>query len=166
MILTLNQVIKLFNDFSDGHYQLNDFGYGSPSDISTSRKTNYPLLWMTSQPSNYDSPNKTLTPNHSFAFIIADKYNNQENFQDDNGYNSSNVQEIMNDTELIARDLITFIQVNLATYGVSVVDGVTVEPLEDETTDKVFGWVVNCTLRLKHFNCDIPGNFDNVNPFS
>ena len=45
-IITINQLIKLFNDFSDSHLQLKDFGYGPTSEIGTTRQMNFPYLWV------------------------------------------------------------------------------------------------------------------------
>ena len=46
-IITLNQLIQMFNDFSTDHLQLNDFGYGPTSDIGTSKNMSFPYLWVT-----------------------------------------------------------------------------------------------------------------------
>jgi hypothetical protein len=47
MITSLNQFIKYFESFVEAHDQLNDFGYGSTSEIGRSKDMQFPYLWVT-----------------------------------------------------------------------------------------------------------------------
>ena len=163
MITTLNEFIKYFEEFVTAHDQLNDFGYGSTSEIGRSRDMQFPYLWVTHQgASAIQLQNKTALPNMSMSFIVVDQINDQENYKDINGANSNNCQEVLSDTYQIEQDLISYISNYLNKLGVKIIDqGASIEPLMDETTDKVCGWVMTVTMQLTHLNCAIPGNFNN-----
>ena len=159
-IITINQLIKLFNDFSDSHLQLKDFGYGPTSEIGTTRQMNFPYLWVThTAASTVNITNKTVIPQVQLGFIIVDKINIQENFDDNVGNNSDNRQEIISDTHQISLDLVTYITTVLNKFGIMLTEGsLSLENLNDETTDKVCGWLVTLELQLKHSNCSYPSN--------
>tara|TARA_R110002074_G_scaffold333560_1_gene503796 strand:- start:29 stop:520 length:492 start_codon:yes stop_codon:yes gene_type:complete len=157
-IITLNQLIKLFNDFSDDHFQLNDFGYGDTSEIGTSRKMEFPYLWITHRtPSRINVTNKTAIPQFTLTVVVADQLSDIENVGDDNGSASNNEQEILSDMFQVLQDFVTYISTSLGVYGVQLTeDAVSVEPVHDETTDKVSGWIADFTINLRHSNCILP----------
>lgn len=159
-IITYNELIKFFEDFSTNHKQLNSFGNGPTSDIGTSKQMDFPYLWITHRsPSTFNITNKTLIPVMSLTFIITDQFNIQKNHEDINGDDSSNIQEVLSDTFQIAQDLVTYISTELGKYGVMMNgESLSIEPVYDETPDKVYGWVIDINLQLKHYNCDIPLN--------
>lgn len=159
-ILTYNQVIKLFNNFVNGHKFLNDFGNGQTSEIGTSRQMNFPYLWVTHRvPSTFNVTNRTLIPELNLTFILVDQINIQDNFENVNGDNSTNVQEVLSDTYQYAQDLVTYIITTMGQYGVKIADeSVSLEPVYDETPDKAYGWVIDINLQITHHNCIIPIN--------
>jgi len=162
MITTLNQLIGYFEAFADAHGQLKDFGYGSTSEISTSDQMKFPYLWVTNASSSTVeiTRNKTVTPVLSFQFLILDQWNNQSNYRDTNGLNSNNTGEVMSDNQQICLDIINYINNTLNKEGIVIPDSsYTLEPIEDDTTDKAYGWMLTLDLRLLYFNCSIPGNF-------
>jgi len=163
-IVTINQIIKMFSDFSDAHLQVNDFGYGPTSEIGTSRQMEFPYIWTTHRTGSViNTTNKTLIPELTFTFIVVDQINDQSNYLDINGVNSDNQQEILSDTFQISQDLITYISTSLGRYGVMLTeDSITIEPLFDETQDKVTGWIMDVNLKIKHSNCSYP--IDGVEP--
>ena len=92
-IISLNQLIKLFGDYTDNHLILNDFGYGQTSDISTTRNMKFPYLWIThSNTSRIVVRNSHNLLEVSLTFLIMDQINNQTNVSGDNGFNSNNQQ--------------------------------------------------------------------------
>lgn len=164
-ITSLNQLVDYYSQFVDAHLQLKDFGYGSTWDIGTSNQMQFPYLWVTHSTTSSISvsANKTQIPTVTLSFLVVDQWNNQENFEDTNGDNSNNAQEILSDTMQICQDIITYTSVNLRDFGVMMIAGdVTLDPIIDETPDKVWGWKLDLNLQLTHTNCAMPGDFTNV----
>ena len=168
MITTLNQLIGYFEAFADAHGQIKDFGYGSTSEISTTEQMKFPYLWVTNATSSAIevSRNKTVIPNLTFQFLVLDQWNNQSNYKDVNGLNSNNTGEIMSDTQQICMDIVNYVSNYLRDQKVLIPDGgvVTIEPIQDDTTDKAYGWMLTLDLKILNLNCNIPGDFDNINP--
>jgi photosystem II stability/assembly factor-like uncharacterized protein len=148
----------MFEDFANAHLQLNDFGVGPTSEIGTSRQMRFPYLWLTHRTASaINTTNRTQIPDIILTFIIVDQHNIQTNYEDINGINSNNQQEILSDTFQIAQDLVNYIQTQMGQFGVQLVgDAITIEPVFDETQDAVTGWVMDVTLRLIHSNCVTP----------
>ena len=157
-IISINQLIQMFRDFADAHQQLNDFGYGPTSEIGVNRQSKYPLLWITHRtPSDIQVTNKTQIPQLTLSFIIVDQINIQENYKNAMGVDGNNEQEILSDTFQIFQDLINYISVDMGQFGVKLMeDNISIEPLFDETQDKVTGWIGDINLQLKHSNCITP----------
>lgn len=173
-IISLNQLVDLFADFADRHYFLNDFGFGATSEIGTSRQMKFPYLWVNVAETSYAIPNnvKTNIPYISFNLLIMDKTNIQKNYLDINGYNSDNIQEVLSDCLQTAQDFITEVNTLWGNYGVMFEGNVNMFPAEDETQDKVNGWVLQFTFKLKYSNCILPTgdiiqtNLSPINPFT
>jgi hypothetical protein len=148
----------MFEDFATAHLQLNDFGYGPTSEIGTSRKMDFPYLWITHRTaSNIVIQNKTQIPEIRLTFIIVDQLNNQVNLDDDNGSNSNNEQEVLSDCFQIAQDLVNYISTQMGQFGVMLMEeSIAIEPVYDETPDVASGWVMDVALKLKHSNCITP----------
>ena len=154
-IVTLNEVIKLMSNFVEGHPQLNDFGYGMTSEIGTSKQMTFPYLWATHDTdSNMGiSTNKTITPELSFTLLFVDQLNQQGNYEDINGENSDNGQEILSDCFQYAQDFLATSVGYWSQYGISLNEDASAFPIQDETDDKVNGWGLRITLNLKYYNC-------------
>ena len=168
-VITLNQVIKWFQLFQQNNYFLNDFGFGEPYDIGTSRQMNFPYMWVMMNEDNtigQAAHNKTAIPELSFSIMFMDKINIQENYLDVNGFPSDNSQEILSDMLQVLQDLLTDVAQNWQQYGVFISQDVTFYPAVDETTDKATGVVARIVLKLKQVNCIIPENpyFDTPTP--
>jgi hypothetical protein len=156
MIITINQIIQAFREFSDNHLMLQDFGYGETSEIGTTQQMNFPYLWVAHTPqSSIQFLNKTMIPTLNFYLFVLDQRNDQFG-EDENGYSSDNVSELMSDTFQIIQDLVHFISTELNQYGVQLQENINVTPVYDETQDKSFGWYIEVQLKLKHVNCVIP----------
>jgi hypothetical protein len=154
-IISLNQIVKLMNDFSDASLFLNDFGFGHTSDIGTSVQMTFPYMWVTPQPSTIGNINKTTIPSYNFSIIFADRINDEPNNNNTNGENSNNGQEILSDMFQVAQDFITYANSNWNVYGVILEDSITITPTMDATDDKVNGWVLDIVLKTKFINCEI-----------
>lgn len=156
-ITTLNQLIDTFKSFTNDHLILQDFGYGPTSEIGRSIQMKFPYLWITHSSSSIISiQNKTQIPSINFTFIIVDQINDQANYMDTNGNESTNVQEILSDCLQIVQDLIGF-TLSIPTIKLLEED-VSIEPVMDETTDKVSGWSVDLSIRIPYLNCTYPSD--------
>jgi len=91
MVITHNQIIKLFSDIATNHKQINDWGFGKNFDIGADRKIIYPLMWGDNNPSSIQD--NVLLSNYSLYFLDRVK-------QD-----QSNEDEIISDQLLIAQDV-------------------------------------------------------------
>jgi len=158
-IISYNQLMTLFNSFADAHPQINDYGSGPTSEIGTSRQMKFPYMWTTHRgPSAIDiSSSKTQIPSMSLTFLFVDQINNQENISAVNGQSTTNEQEVLSDQLQIVQDFLNFMLTSLSQFGVVIREqGATIEPVYDETTDIVSGWVLDLVLTLKHSNCITP----------
>lgn len=156
-IVTLNEILKLFKDFKDENGMLNDIGYGPVSDIGVSRQMEFPYLWITHQSdSTINIDNKTAIPDMKFVLLFMDQVNDQVNFEDINGEDSNNGQEILSDMLQVLQDCVTKISSSWGVSGVMLTESVRCFPAFEETPDKVNGWGAEITLRLRHVNCAIP----------
>jgi hypothetical protein len=168
MIITLNQIVGLFKSFATNHPQIEDFGYGQTSEIGVSKQISYPLMWTTHDTDStiQISNNRVMIPELNFTVLFVDKLNIQSNYQDINGEDSTNGQEVLSDTMQMAEDFIAEILTYYGQYGIMLNEqAVSLFPIQDETDDKVNGWAVRFTLKLKHSNC-IPqfGGHSGVTP--
>lgn len=172
-IISLNQVVDLFQNFSERHYFLNDFGFGPTSEIGTSRQMDFPYMWVSLNENSVINPqNRTAIPELSFSVLFMDKTNIQTNYLNINGDNSNNVQEILSDMLQVLQDFITEVQVDWGNYGIIFQDTISCFPATDETQDKVNGWVGQFSFKLKHSNCILPTgdiaqtNLSPINPMT
>ena len=157
MILKLNDIKNLFEEFADKHKELNDFGWGMTYDIGTSFNMKMPYLWVTHRaPNNIIVSGKQQTKEFKFSVILVDKINQQKNIFSTNGFRSDNSGDILNKMDLITHDLIAFLQNKLDKAHV---DGnVSVELIYDETDDKVAGWLMDINIKAIYKNCINPIN--------
>ena len=158
-IVSLNQLVTWFEAFADNHFFLKDFGFGEPYDIGTTRQMEFPYMWLTLDDTSVIATGtnvKSAIPDYAFRIFFMDKINIQENYLDQNGFQSDNSQEIISDTIQYLQDLITYIQQNWGQYGVLMSTDVTFSPVIDETQDKSTGVSASITLRTRQVNCIIP----------
>lgn len=154
-IKTYNDIVNSFREWALNECDfLNDFGYGSFADFGTSRQMKYPCMWMDHQVTQtIQVLNRVQTPLHGFTIVFVDQINQQENVRDDNGYLSDNRQHIMSDMFQVAQDFVQFLIASSPTTDMVIEGDISVEPVEDETPDKVCGWKLDIVVKAKHFNC-------------
>jgi hypothetical protein len=158
-IITLNQLVNWFEDFSNRHYFLNDFGFGEMYDIGTSRQMELPYMWLSlNDTSTIGVSNHTVIPTISFNVMVLDKVNIQPNYQNTNGFNSDNSHEVLSDTLSTIYDLVGEIVSKWGQYGVILKTDVNVFPVVDETPDKIYGFNAAINLTLRYVNCIIPAS--------
>ena len=170
-IVSLNQLVEWFESFADRHYFLKDFGFGEPYDIGTTRQMEFPYMWLTLDDTSIIATGtnvKSAIPDYSFRVFFMDKINIQENYLDQNGFQSDNSQQILSDTIQYLQDLITEIQQDWGQYGVMMSADINFNPVIDETQDKSTGVSASITLRTRQVNCVIPVSPTNivVQPYS
>lgn len=156
-IVTLNELIKYFENFATNHLQIQEFGYGDTSLISKSKSSNYPLMWThrTNSSSIDITANRTTVPNHSFSILFVDRIITINN--DSQGFESENTSEILSDQFQIVQDFLDYIIRNLNSYGITLGEqSVTLDEIYDETVDKVAGWQLTFELKTMQHNCSTP----------
>lgn len=155
-ITTLNQLIDYFHDFSKSHQILKDSGFGQVSEIGRSRDMKYPYMWTTfDTPSRVQVANRrNIIPIFRFVFLFVDQVNNQVNLSHHNGFDTTNQQHVLSDTHQLAMDFINY----LTRHSSLMLDdqSITIQPVIEETKDKVSGWRVDLDIKLLHFNCNLP----------
>ncbi len=158
IIITFNQLINMFKQFQVNHPQLNDFDYGPTYDIGTTRQMVFPYMWATHEIDStiVVSPNRTINPIENLTIFFMDKVNDQNNYENANGENSNNGQEIISDMKLIALDFVTEVVNTFGQYGVSIEGDVSTFVVSDETDDKANGVGIRISLKEKYVNCEIP----------
>lgn len=95
MVITHNQIIKLFSDIATNHYQINEFGFGDTWEVGASGKINYPLMWGTVNPSSVGD--NVMLLNYSLYFL--------DRVKKDEG----NENEVLSDQLLIAQDVFSIL---------------------------------------------------------
>lgn len=156
-IVTINKIIDLFTDYQESHPSLSMIGYGPTSEIGTTTQMTFPYLWISHQPnSTIKISNKTATPELSFYLLFVDQIYDIANTEDINGNKSTNEQDVLSDMFQVLQDTIIHIYNTWQPYGITIASDVACYPTQDETNDKVSGWIAEITLRLPYNNCTIP----------
>ncbi len=155
MIITINQIMDAFRQYSDEHAFIKDFGVGPTSEIGTTKGMKFPYHWISLQPSTINVVNKTTIPELTLFIFALDQVNNQS-VRDESGSYSNNEGEIMSDTFQYIQDIVTFISLDLNKVGIKIEGNPSITPVHRETKDDVSGWFMSITLRLMHVNCEIP----------
>lgn len=97
---TLNQLIKVFEDFADNHAQVHSFGVGDLFEAGMSESLDYPVVWIQPTESRIikgqTGYNRTDT---LFRVFIVDRVKKDE----------GNENEVLSDCNLIGHDLVKYI---------------------------------------------------------
>lgn len=67
-MLTINQHIKIFNEFADAHLQIKSFNYGDLSRIDLDKNINYPQFWLQMNKISVEEGEQRI----EFRFIFVD----------------------------------------------------------------------------------------------
>ena len=150
---TLNQLIEEFKGYQETNGFINDFGYGQVYDISRSKPSQYPLMWVThTQPSRVDIQNRVVMPRQQFTFLFLDQISQIDNTLDENGFDSNNIREIISDQLQWAMAFITYLmQLNYIVLG-----DIRYDVVQNETKDRLYGIRLDVEMEIKRFNCVIP----------
>jgi hypothetical protein len=100
---TLNQLIKVFEDFSENHGQVHSFGVGDIWEAGMSNSLQYPTVWVQPTESRaIKGASGYAITNTKFRVFILDRVKKDE----------TNESEVLSDTTQIAHDLIKNIDSN------------------------------------------------------
>jgi len=157
MIISNNNFIQIFKEWAESKAGLiNDFGYGPLSDWGNTRQLKYPCMWVTDRPGVVTIGNRNMTPTHNFSILFVDQINIQDNTQNENANDSDNRIHIMSDTKQLAYDFLNDSIIAFNAFKIIVEPTSECIPVEDETTDKVNGWMLDVSFRTPYLNCTIP----------
>lgn len=146
MTITHNQIVKLLEDISTNHYQLNGFGFGDVWEYLASSTKQTPCLWGVLNGSNRNGKELTL----NYTLLVFDQVKRDE----------SNENEVLSDTYQILTDVITIL--NSPTYASQFILGVsnTMQDFTERFDSSVSGWSVDVSFRIPFDNdiCQIPSS--------
>ena len=140
---TLEQIIKELETFSTNHKQINDFGFGDISNIST-KDHNFPMMWVQPTPSVIG---KMIELNLDIYIIDLLKQDR------------SNLLSIMSDTLLIGNDIISEYFDSEDDFEFVVEEtAVDATPFEGEFDDFTAGFLFNIQVQIAHdySKCEVP----------
>ena len=139
-------IYNLLEDFSNRHLSLNDFGFGNISNLQT-KNVNLPILWVDLKSAIINKDSTAL----SFDYYVLDLLKGDY----------SNYIDILNDTLIIGRDLITEFYDNYEVYGFDLNENnVSSEKYEEFTDHFLLGYKFTVDINdWSGFNlCAIPIN--------
>ena len=144
-MITHNKIVKLLEDISTNHYQLNGFGFGDLWEYLASTIPQTPCLWGVLNNSTRNNKELTL----SYSLFVFDLVKRDE----------SNENEVLSDCHQIAIDIIAIL--NSPTYTPSQYILSPSNNMEDFTQrfdNSVAGWKLDVTFRIPFENdvCQIP----------
>jgi hypothetical protein len=150
-ITTLNQLIDKFKEFTVLHPQLNDFGFGPTSEIGNAVAMKFPYMWTSFQTnSTIKVSNNNFTPELRFYFLFMDQVSEGSLAVTENGDANTNGQEIISDTFQYLQDFLNYLATSLRSEKIKISEDINCFAAEDDTKDKVNGWVAEITLRVEH----------------
>lgn len=140
-MITKNTLYQYFKDFADNHLQIKDYGYGDLWEISSSTATQYPLFWVSPQPSNI-SGNDII---YNFSILIGDRVEDGE----------GNKVEIESDTFQIGLDLLATLNLN---QDLDLDKNNTLTPFVHDFKDKIAGHLITLSVSapFDYNECAVP----------
>lgn len=145
--MNLKGVINKLNKFSKEHHQINDFGYGDVSNITT-KDHDFVLMWIEMEGSEINKSSM----NYTFNIYILDLLK----------HNHNNYIDVLNDTLLISQDIISVFYDQETVYGFTVNEnGVNVEFVERVFDDYLAGTLITIDVEIKQplNKCAVPYDF-------
>ena len=152
-IKTVNQLVSVFRDAANRHYQINGFGIGENWEVGASEAKIHPVLWI-----NPVSAVMTASENNigyktfeiDFEIRIFDLVNKDE----------SNENEVLSDGIDILKDIITEFKGHpyYTNSQLNIVNDIDFEPFTEEFDEEVTGWVCELSFKTPLINswCGLP----------
>ena len=140
---TLNQVINLIETIALNHAQVNSFGFGDVSDISTVQE-DYPLVWLNVQPSTINENTFTL----SLSLLTLDIQKADQ----------ANERDTLSDTLSIAQDIYSALTNPEYEDYFIIQYSTSLTPVREGLPDLVNGWGAELLLDIAQIRdrCQIP----------
>jgi hypothetical protein len=155
-MITLNTIIKRFEDFADNHFFIRSFSFGSPEDVDLQKFDSYPLMHVVYTGATYEDTTKTL----DFEVYIFDLPSHYES-------KTERQKEIVSDAEQCAEDILADIanggNIFIFSEDYEVVNA-TVTPLQEAGSNVLAGVLLELGIQLPYDRsaCDAP--IDGVQP--
>lgn len=143
-MVNIKNIINRLEKFSQEHLQINDFGFGNIDNIST-KNHDFILMWV----SISDSDINLSSTNYNFEIYILDLLKQ----------NYSNYIDILTDTNLICKDIISLFFDNQQLYGFTLNENnVNTQLIEFKFDDCLLGWKMDINVETQDgLNlCEIP----------
>ena len=139
----MKEVIKHIEDFCNEHVQINEFGCGPLSMIST-KNHKFPIVWLLPTNARHESSHIIL----GFDMLVFDLLKSDY----------TNLTDILNDCQLIGRDIIAYFSDTEYEYGFAINETANSEPFDFKFDDICAGWIFKIEVELvKPLNiCAIP----------
>lgn len=144
-MLTLNQIVKKLETFANDHKQLSgNFLFGQFYDYVANKSEQYPAMIIYLQPNQLSENTDTYT----FQITICDRLKKDD----------TNEIEVLSDTNLIAKDLITYFKNSPTERDVIINTSVTLNDFSDREDSETAGYFFDITFRqnFDYNYCDIP----------
>ena len=151
-MITLNTIIKRFEDFADNHFFIRSFSFGSPEDVDLQKFDSYPLMHVVYTGATYEDTTKTL----DFEVYIFDLPSHYES-------KTERQKEIVSDAEQCAEDILADIanggNIFIFSEDYEVVNA-TVTPLQEAGSNVLAGVLLELGIQLPYDRsaCDAPIN--------
>lgn len=138
-------IIKDITEFFENHKQVNKFGFGESSNIST-KENLFPMVWL--QPTN--SPISEYEIDYKFdlfCFTLAEQ-------------DKSNIKYSLNDTQQILLDFITYFRINREEHYWLNTTNISISPFNGQFDDYTNGWQLtfNFISDFDYDSCNLPLN--------
>jgi len=144
-VLTLNQIVKKLETFANDHKQLSgNFLFGQFYDYVANKSEQYPAMIVYLQPNQLSENTDTYT----FQVTICDRLKKDD----------TNEIEVLSDTNLNAKDLITYFKNSPTERDVIINTSVTLNDFSDREDSETAGYFFDITFRqnFDYNYCDIP----------
>lgn len=143
MATTYNQLIEFFEEIATAHKQINSFGSGLREDTEANikKQNTYSHLYVTPMADTVNEQTNT----YRIQFIICDLVKADD----------SNFNEVLSDTNLIAKDIIKVFRYEKS--NIDLLESPTLTPFKDTFADLTAGWI--CELNI---DCDFPNNYCDI----
>lgn len=151
-MITLNTIVKRFEDFADNHFFIRSFSFGGPEDVDLEKFDQYPLLHLIYTGATYEDTTKTLDF-EVYIFDLPSAYENKNERQ----------KEVVSDAEQCAEDILADIAnghnifIDSEDYEVA---NATVTPLQEANSNVLAGVLLELSITLPYDRsaCDAPIN--------
>ena len=151
-MITLNTIVKRFEDFADNHFFIRSFSFGGPEDVDLEKFDQYPLLHLIYTGATYEDTTKTLDF-EVYIFDLPSAYEDKNERQ----------KEVVSDAEQCAEDILADIAngqnifIDSEDYEIA---NASVTPLQEANSNVLAGVLLELSITLPYDRsaCDAPIN--------